>query len=168
MDISTEERKKILAEKSRLYRINNPEKRKQTVAKYREKNLEKVRARVREWREKNPDKELARKLQWAKDNPEKVKESYRKTCQKNKDKINAYHREKNKALRSSVLTDFYKKDNKWFYDEAKRLTKETGIKYVVDHIMPLIGENFRGLHVPWNLQIITFEANAKKSNRIAI
>jgi len=53
-----------------------------------------------------------------------------------------------------------------FYNDAKKITKETGIKHVVDHIMPLNGENSCGLHVPWNLQIITEEENLKKSNKI--
>lgn len=54
---------------------------------------------------------------------------------------------------------------KAIYAEARRLTAETGIKHEVDHIHPLKGRNSCGLHVSWNLQIITRTENRKKHNR---
>ena len=52
------------------------------------------------------------------------------------------------------------------YLQAMALTKITGEKYVVDHIIPLINPIVCGLHVPWNLRVITQEENLKKSNKI--
>lgn len=52
------------------------------------------------------------------------------------------------------------------YLQAQRLTKITGERYVVDHIVPLLSECVCGLHVPWNLRVITQEENLKKSNKI--
>ena len=52
------------------------------------------------------------------------------------------------------------------YLQAMEMTKITGERYVVDHIVPLISEEVCGLHVPWNLRVITQEENLKKSNKI--
>ena len=63
------------------------------------------------------------------------------------------------------LTDEQRDAMQWFYDEARRLTKETGVSYVVDHIAPLNGVHTCGLHVPWNLQVLTDAANKRKRFR---
>jgi hypothetical protein len=52
------------------------------------------------------------------------------------------------------------------YQAAITLTQTTGEQYVVDHIYPLRSDEVCGLHVPWNLRIITQAENLQKSNAL--
>ena len=63
------------------------------------------------------------------------------------------------------LTEAHQEAIKDFYKESARLTQETGIAHHVDHIVPLRGKNVSGLHVPWNLQILTADENYIKNNK---
>lgn len=51
------------------------------------------------------------------------------------------------------------------YEQAYLMSKKSGIKYEVDHVIPLQGKNVCGLHNQFNLQIISMMDNRSKANK---
>jgi len=77
-------------------------------------------------------------------------------------------RRKHREATPPWLTRKQKTEIRQIYQIAITMTKTTGEQYVVDHIVPLRSPDVCGLHVPWNLRVITQEENLKKSNKLDI
>ena len=80
--------------------------------------------------------------------------------------LNSVRKRRHRAATPKWVTAEQKVTMRQLYLQAQTLTKITGERYVVDHIVPLISEVVCGLHVPWNLRVITREENLKKSNKM--
>ena len=146
-----------------------------------------VKESSKKWKKENPEHNKEINEKWAKENPEYLSEYHKEWYQKNPEynqnyyqeniesfkiyqKENQYKRtayqkkrESSKLQRTPIWADFKKIEE--VYLEVARLTKETGIQYTVDHIVPLQGKLVSGLHVENNLQVMTKRENCKKSSK---
>ena len=119
---------------------------------------------------KNKDREIELSKVWTKNNPEAVKAKTVKHRQSEHGSAyynakNAKHRARKLSATPEWLTPEDHNDIKAMYLLAKKFEGLCGIKYHVDHIVPLKGENVCGLHVPWNLQLLPASINISKSNK---
>lgn len=118
---------------------------------YYERNRDLVLARANN---QPPEQRRAARKAWKERNPDAVQAS-----------ANAWKRRARHAT-PKWLTEAHKAQIRAMYLAARKLTKDTGIKHVVDHIIPLRSEHVCGLHVPWNLQILTHKENCAKGNKL--
>ena len=148
-----------------------------------------VECRKEDWRADNEKRKLRPKSEAAKEagrryyernrevvkaranaRPPEEKKSWKKIHkQRNPDYYNVLTSLRKRRHRNATpkwLTRKQKEEIKQLYLIAVTMTKTTGERYVVDHIVPLISDEVCGLHVPWNLRVITQEENLKKSNKL--
>lgn len=149
-----------------------------------EQNRARARAVEKAWREKNrervAERDKRRKVEYRIKNKDKVRrqaaESRRKNAGKrraqnaiyrkqNLDKIAAHAARRRARMRGvpqphSIIEKLMVQN---YYEDAARLTKETGTPYHVDHIWPV---SRGGPHLPFNLRVIPGSENCSKGARI--
>ena len=100
------------------------------------------------------------------DNPALNAERQRKYRSQHPEKKRAawarYHTQKMRAMPPWVARATVDR----VYMQAEETSRATGVKHHVDHIVPLRSHVVCGLHVPWNLQVLSAYDNMKKGNRI--
>ena len=129
-------------------------------------NREDVKERKHEWYWSHRDQVI----EAAATRPAEILREYRNNWKKNNEvQVRAdtkARRRKHRQATPPWITRKQKSEIRQIYQIAITMTKTTGEQYVVDHIVPLRSEVVCGLHVPWNLRVMTQEENLKKSNKL--
>ena len=166
----TEEEKKAkrriqVRDSVRRWRLNHPGRANAFQKKYAKNHAEETYKQNRAYQENNRPKVRAWSRSWRLENKETARRMTREWNHANSDRRNEASKAR-ECLKSKAMPPWAdRKAILKFYQEARRLTRETSVPHHVDHVWPLKGVGFVGLHVPWNLQILTAAANISKSNR---
>jgi hypothetical protein len=108
--------------------------------------------RIADYRKTNANKIAEQKKNYQKENAEKIALYNKQYQQENRSRCN-FNLSKSQ-LKERMLSDIYDYEIIKVYEEAQRISLETGAKHNVRHIIPLNGEKVSGLHVPTNLKIV--------------
>jgi 5-methylcytosine-specific restriction endonuclease McrA len=130
---------------------------------YRKENF----SEIAQYNTANKVKLNEQKIDWAAKNSEKANIAYKKWRKNNPAKlallvIRRRMAQVNRTPSWLNAGQLFEMESIYNYCAALR---STGLDYHVDHIVPLRGNNVSGLHVPWNLQVITGAENMSKGNR---
>ena len=125
--------------------------------------------RSADWRIKNKEKHRSYSIGYYKKHTEKIKIKsalYQPIWRsKNPGKALSLVRKYQTSKIKACLPWVDVKEIEKIYEQAAKIRKE-GFDVHVDHVVPLRGKSVCGLHVPWNLRIISAKDNMKKNAKM--
>lgn len=136
--------------------------------KWERANPDKVAAQYRRWQQTYPERAKAVASRWYGNPENRVKQAARMALwrKENPGRI-AMYTGKRRAIVKRAAPKWLTEDERQrifdIYREAREISVLSGIEHHVDHVVPLCGRRVCGLHVPWNLRIITAEENHRKN-----
>ena len=150
--------KSCCAVRGARYNKTHKEQKRVAAIAYRAENKEVLKEKKRIEYQNNREVIIKRSAQWAKDNKDKVNASANAWAKRNKAQKNAMTNAYRcrKAQRTPVWADLDAIRDWYVQAESQGLE--------VDHIVPLRGEFVSGLHVEYNMQLLSRRDNASKGN----
>lgn len=147
-----------------------------------EKNKDRYKANAERWRTENAERDRQNKIAylsradvkilarlrtkgWVQTNPERKRAMDEEFKAKNPALVRSYKAKRRAVVLQACptwLTEDHHAQIKAFYDASDAMTKATGVRHEVDHIVPLQGRTVCGLHVPWNLRVIPARTNNQR------
>lgn len=161
-------------------KAKDPERRKAVQQRYVETHRDEVRARNRAWNAAHPDRTKVAADAYHDRHRDRRYAAHRRWVLKNREVARALARNwsARNPGRNAFRSALWRRQARiatppWadleairlIYEQAARISVETGVAHHVDHHYPLRGETVSGLHVETNLEIILATANAAKRNR---
>ena len=122
--------------------------------------------RKQSWATSNQDKVATYDKKWQKENKDKKSKNYKNWQLNNRADVNTYNSfvRAQKLKRTPAWSD--QERIKAYYNVCAFFNEVNGyIKYHVDHVVPLQGNNVSGLHTHNNLQILLASENCSKGNK---
>ena len=149
---------------NRAYYLSNRERILANVRKWQSKNVDSVALYKLKSRKKNKDKERLNALERYRNDPSRWRDAKLRWEKKNPERTRWYVAARRARKRRASPP--------WLIDEDHNQMRSIYIQAVergltVDHIIPLRGVTVCGLHVPWNLQLLTKTENCRKNNRLS-
>ena len=117
-----------------------------------------------DWYKNNKDKKRAYDAKRREEKRHLYRDASKRWHRAHPDRKNADTSARRKRVRQRMPPWIIPSAMKCFYEQAQRVSLCLSIAHHVDHIIPLRGKTVSGLHVPWNLQVISATKNMRKQN----
>jgi hypothetical protein len=121
-----------------------------------------------QYQKENRTKEKANRnaKAWRQNNPDKVKETLKKYRESARGKvIRCSLQNQRKLLQKQRVPAWSNKEEITMWYEVAEVLSRSGVKFHVDHVVPLQGKNVCGLHVSENMQVLPAHLNISKNNQ---
>lgn len=141
-----------------------------SAKRYREERRDELNEYARQYYADNRDQLVAEKAAYRKENPEKILEANRKWREANPDllKANWARRRHLARARMKAMCELTQLVTEEAVMLCRERYEETGIKWHLDHMLPLRSKTVSGLHVWNNLQVIPEKMNTEKHNSLTL
>jgi hypothetical protein len=153
-------------QRSQAYRERHPDRVKKTNKNWNLKNPGVSAAIAKKWRQNNKEYVNSVSREWKKNNPDKVREMVQNRINRDRESWLIERRTARAKRRALIKERLHPEHNfeleKVLTQQCKRLFKRFGIKFEVDHIIPL---DKGGWHHHLNLQVIPRTWNRKKHTK---
>lgn len=162
---SYRENKALHLAQSKKWHAENPAKSREIKKRWQDANKERHNARTRQWAALNKERRSRVRATWKAANAARVSAANAAWSRNNPAKRMATKaaRRAREKFATPGWADLVRIES--VYATAALRTKETGQRWQVDHIVPLVSPLVCGLHVESNLQVVPAFVNQSKNNR---